>query len=169
MACRGACCGRGAGRYLRVPITLSHYAAWENSWTRLPGRSRRRTRSWCPEGVGAAARPVGSAGVPGAALRVVVVNVLTGSPGRRPPARRRRGARRRRRAEPREAGRNPVKPGGNPVKMSATGEFPGFGQKRPPFAGVGDWERGPLTEGAAVRREGQGLAGGDQRCDPVGG
>jgi hypothetical protein len=59
-------------------------------------------------------------------------------------------------------------PGENPVKASAIGEFPGLGQQRPPFAGVSDWERGPLAEGAAARCEGQCLAGGDQRGDPQG-
>ncbi len=59
--------------------------------------------------------------------------------------------------------------GGNPVKVSAAGEAAGFGEQRPPFGGVGDRERGPLAEGAAVGREREGLAGGGQLADPVGG
>jgi len=60
-------------------------------------------------------------------------------------------------------------PGGNPVKVSAIDVVPGFGEQRPPFAGVGGWERSPLAKAAAVGREGQCLTGGDQLADPVGG
>jgi hypothetical protein len=56
-----------------------------------------------------------------------------------------------------------------PALDSAICEAPGFGEQRPPFGGVGDWERGPLAEGAAVGREGQCLTGGGQLADPVGG
>ena len=58
---------------------------------------------------------------------------------------------------------------GNPAKVSATGERPGFGEQRAPFARVGNRERGPFAKGAAGGREGQGLAGSNQLVHPGGG
>jgi hypothetical protein len=43
------------------------------------------------------------------------------------------------------------------------------GEWRALLAGVGDGERGPLAEGAAVGCEGQRLTGGDQLPDPLAG
>ena len=54
------------------------------------------------------------------------------------------------------------------AKLSAIDERPGFGEQRAPFAGFGQRERGPFAKGAAIGRDGLGLAGGDQLVHPWG-